>query len=122
MPTLPDKTIVKVSLETFNEIANALEATGKTINKDADIILTKDMSIKGPIDYRQVTIRKDVLEFVKDVYKAPMEDGLFEVSDSNHFINFFDDVYTYILEGKKPETKAIIDVQPKASSWGKTKE
>ena len=94
---------INVSLETFNEIANALEARGIKVNKDAPISITKDIKIKGPVDYRQVTIRKDVLMEIAKVYKTPIIKD-FEVSDSKHFINFLDEVYLYILLGKaKPE-------------------
>lgn len=119
MPTLPDKTIVKVSLETFNEIANALEASGKTINKESDITLTKDISIKGPIDYRQVTIRKDILEFVKDVYMSPLNDDMNQISDSEHFLNFFDDVYNYVLKGERPTAKPATETKTETKAWGK---
>ena len=55
------------------------------------------------VNYKQVTIRRDVLAEAAKVYTAPVDkDGEFEYSDSSHFINFVDDVYNYILEGKKP--------------------
>ena len=91
---------LKVSMETFNEIANALEARGEKVNSTENIVLTKDVSIKGPIDYRQVTIRKDVLVEVAKVYKTPLIND-FEVSNSKHFIDFLDDVYNYILKGER---------------------
>lgn len=107
---------VNVSLETFNEIANALEASGKKINADAPLTITKDTKIKGPIDYRQVTIRKDVLMEVVKVYKTPIDGNEYEVSDSKHFINFFDDVYNYVLKGKVT-AEPTTETKPKANTW-----
>jgi len=96
---------INVSLETFNEIANALEARQIKINKDAPISITKDIKIKGPVDYRQVTIRKDVLMEVAKVYKTPIDKKDYEVSDSKHFIDFLDAVYQYVLLGKQTTTE-----------------
>lgn len=113
---------VNVSLETFNEIANALEAAGVKINADAPISITKDIKIKGPVDYRQVQIRRDVMQEVVKVYEPPMnEDGSVCLTDSSHFINFLDDVYSYILKGEKPKatptTVAPIKTTPKKTGW-----
>lgn len=111
MPTPTQTHNVNVSLETFNEVANALEAAGVKINADAPISITKDIKIKGPVDYRQVQIRRDVMQEVVKVYEPPMnEDASVTLADSSHFINFLDDVYNYILRGKKPET-------PKKTGW-----
>lgn len=98
-------TELNVSLETFNEIANGLEAKGIKVNADSPITIAKDVKIKGPIDYRQVQIRRDVLSEVVKVYKAPVDKREMEISDSKDFINYMEDIYQYILTGKKVETK-----------------
>lgn len=114
---------LQVSLETFQEIANGLEAKEVKINSDANITLVKNIKIKGPIDYRQVQIRRDVLMEVVKVYKAPMIDDI-ELTDSQHFINFLDDVYKYVFKGEKPAAttppnKIVIETQPNKTGWGK---
>lgn len=108
---------VNVSMECFNELANALEAQGQKVNPENPITVTKDIKIKGPIDYRQVTIRKDVLIEVAKVYKTPVDNREMEVSDSKHFINFLDNIYEYILKGTKPEDKTAKPVETKKSGW-----
>lgn len=110
---------INVSMECFNELANALEAQGQKVNPENPITVTKDIKIKGPIDYRQVTIRKDVLVEVSKVYKTPVDEREMEVSDSTHFINFLDDVYKYIFKGEKPKTQETktTTVEPKKSGW-----
>lgn len=94
---------LNVSMETYEEIFNALEANGIKNSRDASITISKDVSIKSPINYRQVTVRRDVLEQVVKVYEPRMNnDGSACLTDSVHFINFFNDVYNYVLKGEIP--------------------
>lgn len=95
-------TNINVSVECFNEIANALEASGKKVNAENPITLTKDISIKSPIDYRQVTIRKDVMDIATRAYEPQMNADGFCITDSAHYINFINDVYNYIFKGEMP--------------------
>lgn len=92
-------TNVNVSQEAFEEILNALEAQGVQLNRDNPITITKDISIKGPVNYRQVTIRKDIMQIAAMCYKTPIEKE-FEVSNSDHFCKFAEDLYQYAMTGK----------------------
>lgn len=113
---------LNVSSDTFDEISNALNDKGTKINGDDPILLTKDIAIKGPINYRRVNLRHQILMEVAKVYKTPIDKDDYEVSNSKHFIDFLDDVFHYILEGKERiaevKTKAINPNKPKpAVGW-----
>lgn len=108
-------TELKVSMECFNEIANALEAQGKKVNPEESITITKDTSIKGPVDWRLVKVKMDVLQWYKDVYQPPVDENQFLSNNNSHFIEAFDAVVDYILKGDKP------DNQTKVASAKKTK-
>lgn len=111
------KAEISVSIPTYDEILNALDAKGIRLAPDTDIVLTKDIKIIAPVNYKQVTIRRDVLEQVAKVYKAPI-DGDFEITDSEHFINFFNDVYNYVLKGERPAAKNKTEIVPiKKAGW-----
>ncbi len=108
---------INLSFEAFEEMTNALNEAGIKLEKDDVLTINKDISVKGPILYRQVNLRHQILAEVVKIYKAPMNEHEIEVTDSNHFINFLDDVYKYCLTGERPAT-----TQPKASlGWGKDK-
>lgn len=95
---------IKVSEATHSEIVNALNANGKKINPGESFTVTKDVSIIGPIDWRAVQVRRDVMAEVVKVYEPRMnENGDKCLTDSHHFIAFLDDVYNYILRGDKPK-------------------
>lgn len=107
---------VKVSSEAFDEFTGALNDAGIKLGKDDEITITKDMAVKGPINYRQVNLRHQILIEVAKVYKTPIQKD-FEVSNSAHFIDFLDDVYKYILEGKDKTTDNKTKT-PAKSGWG----
>ena len=80
---------------TFNEIASLLEKEGVKINSDRVLTLEKGVALVPPVDYRFVTIRRDVLiESIKLVNNI----NISEVSD---FIEFTNKLFNYVLNGKK---------------------
>ena len=84
-----------VSVPTFNEIASLLEKEGIKINSDRVLTLEKGVALVPPVDYRLVTIRRDVLiESIKLINNI----NISEVSD---FIEFTDKLFNYVLNGKK---------------------
>ena len=84
-----------VSIPTFNEIASLLEKEGIKINSDRALTLEKGVALAPPVDYRLVTIRRDVLiESIKLVNNI----NIGEVSD---FIEFTNKLFNYVLIGKK---------------------
>lgn len=115
-PTLVRKEI-SISSEAFDEMTGALQDAGIKLEKDDEFTVKKDLAIKGPILYRQVNLRHQILAEIKSIYKPPMVDDI-ELSDSAHFINFFDDVYKYCLTGEKPEGKPTTETKPKPKSTG----
>lgn len=124
MTTPPKTTLtnINVSLSTYDEIFNALTALDVKVNRDAPITITKDMSIKNPINYKQVTIRKDMMQIAAMCYKTPINEKDFEVSNSEHFCKFADDLYNYVLTGELPNKKPESFVEgvsnsPKNTGW-----
>lgn len=115
------KTSLKVSVPTFHEIAQKMEETGNKIGESDTITLTKDTALERPIDWRMVTVRKDVVTEAAKVYHAPMDNDGFEITNSVHFVNFVDDVLNYVINGTKPENQVkttAAAIQPK-KAWGK---
>lgn len=98
--------ILDVSETTYEEIFNALEAKGQKPNSEVELTLKKDVALKGPINYRFTTIRRDILEHVVKAYR-PIIDNEFELTDAAHFIEFYDAVFNYVLRGDKPAAKEI---------------
>lgn len=96
-------TVINVSMETFNEIANALDLQGKKINKDDPITLVKDIALKSPIDWRCLQVRKDVLMAVVPVYEPKVDQNSdYCLTDASHFLEFVDAAYNYVLKGTLP--------------------
>lgn len=118
-PTLVRKEI-SISSDAFDEMTGALNEAGIKLDNDTEFVVKKDLTIKGPILYRQVNLRHQILMEVAKVYKSPIN-GDFEVSNSSHFIDFLDDVYQYILKKKKPTknpTSPTKTIKPKDKPWG----
>jgi len=94
---------IKVPVDIYDELFRLLEAGGVQLKPDDDLVITKDIKMEMPgVNYKQVTIRRDILTAIVPAYKAPIDEREMEVTDSLHFIRFVDDVYKYILEGTKP--------------------
>ena len=118
MPSPIPRKEISISSEAFDEMTGALQDAGIKLEKDDEFTVKRDMAIKGPILYRQVNLRHQILTEVVKVYEPLPDDNGMCKTDSSHFINFLDDVYKYCLTGDKPE--ATTTTQPKASGWGTT--
>ena len=82
---------LKISVAAFNEIAQALQLTGKQLEAGAPITLTKDDKIVNPIDYRLATMRRDCAEICSKVYNAShMDKGI-------NFLEFCQRTYNFVL-------------------------
>ena len=95
---------IKVPVDIYDELFRLLEAGGVQLKPDDDLVISKDIKMEMPgVNYKQVTIRRDVLTAVVPAYKAPVTESDYEVTDSAHFIKFVDDAYNYIMTGEKPK-------------------
>ncbi len=119
-PTLVRKEI-NISSDAFDEMTGALNDAGIKLDVNDEFVVKRDISIKGPILYRQVNIRHQVLMEVVKIYKSPVKND-FEINDAEDFVNFLDTVYKYILEGTTPEITLKTETKPKASGWGTAKD
>lgn len=92
MPPHKEPTVkLTISSATFNEIATAMEKHGYKPG-EVEIVLIKDIKLETPVDYRAATIRKDA--------------GLIAARQnipSNQFVSFMEEIYQYIINGKKAE-------------------
>ena len=98
---------IKLSIPSYHEIAGNLEAAGIKLTENETLIIDKDVSLERPIDWRLLTVRKDCIIEAAKVYRHPVDpNGDFEITDCQHFLNFVEELYQYILNGKKPDTEA----------------
>ena len=113
-----------VSQDTYNEIASLLEQQGIKVGEGRPLQIEKGTEIKGPYDFRLVTIRRDCLTEASKCYQSPTIDnpddaGWRCINDTTHFINHIDKVYQWVLSGEKPKEEAK---QPSTSTKTKPKE
>lgn len=79
---------LQISVECYNEIANALTAHGRKVDLDQSIKLTKNEKIKNPLDWRLIQVRKDCVEIAVKI-------------NSQCTIEIASQIYNYILKGEK---------------------
>src|ERR1051325_1916621 len=101
---------IQISENAHSEIVHALNEHGHKINAGDNIVISKDIGIKGPYNYRQVNLRHQIMQDVVKIYKSPMIDDI-EKNDSKEFIDFLDDIYNYILKGEKIENKTLKELE-----------
>lgn len=89
-----------VSLATYDEIAGLLEQKGIKINTGEALTLSKTDKLVPPVDFRLVTIRRDVMGICTPAYKSPLDPNGNPITDSADYIKFVDDNFQYILHGK----------------------
>lgn len=122
MPTQPkskQKYKVLISENAMYEFTEALKENNIQLTKDDEVLITGDMSVTGPYNYRQVNLRHQILMEVVKVYEPPMDaDKTSCLADAKHFIDFFDAVYKYVLTGDVPTDKPKPTTEtPKSTGW-----
>lgn len=95
-----------LSIPTYNELANAIEQRGGSINnRQGNLILEKGTLLVPPVDLRQTTIRRDVLIEATKVYIGP--DGQKGATEAKEFVKFCQTLYEWVYDGKLPEQAKI---------------
>jgi len=84
---MPSK--IKVSIGCYNEIAEALQKAGQTINQQGSLTIEKDATIEQPYDFRLATIRRDCL---MAVCRLPL-------ADTEAIVNTANKAYQWVLKG-----------------------
>lgn len=91
---------LEVSLATFNEIAGILERSGAKINSGDSLTIDKSDKLIPPVDFRLVTIRRDVASLCASFFKMMPEDK------PEKFVDFVKETYNYVLNGDEtPQEK-----------------
>lgn len=103
-------TDLKVSESTYNEIANALDAQGKKVVPGAILTIEKDTTIVNPLDWRLITLRRDVSDIAVKVYAEADEDGN---QACENFVRFAAELYEFVKSGTVPELKGYRAAKPK---------
>ncbi len=94
---------IKISTAAYNEIATALERLGVKADGSTELTLEKGTQLSCPIDFKMVTIRRDVAAIAKDCYKDQAQHF-----SGGLFTDFCDQLMTWVMTDKqydKPEAK-----------------
>lgn len=102
---------LKVSIPTFHEISQKLEEKGQKLTDNDTIVLDKDIVLERPIDWRLVTVRKDMVIEAAKIYRN--SNGGEGTDNALEFINFVEEIYNYVLTEDKPKSKSAAV----ASGW-----
>lgn len=87
---------LSVSIATFGEIAGLLEAQGIKINKaGGEIVLQQGTFLVPPVDYRIVTIRRDILVEATKIFAKTD-------TTSENLIDFCEKLFKWVHIGEKP--------------------
>lgn len=86
--------ILKVSMDTFSEISDALEREGRKLGDAKIIQLEKTDTLAQPYNFKLVTIRRDVADIAAKAYKG-----------HDSFIDLVKELYDFVLEGPKSEVE-----------------
>lgn len=100
---------LKISTSAYNEIATLLERNGIKASEMGELILEKGTQLSCPIDFKMVTIRRDVASIAAQAYKG----------EPSEFIDFTKKLYEFILSEEKPDVSfnfAKIE-KPKKGEW-----
>ena len=90
-----NKVELKVSQECYNEIASAMNASGQQITPGSEIVLSKDIMIKNPLDLRMISIRKDATDIASRLVG----------DNSKNLLELSDQVTKFIVFGTLPASK-----------------
>lgn len=90
---------IKVSISAYNEIATALERHGIKADGTTELTLEKGTQLTCPVDFKMVTIRRDIADIAAKCYKDQAHH-----CDGGMFTDFCDDLMKWVLN-EEPETK-----------------
>ncbi len=85
---------IKISVAAYNEIATALERLGVKADGSTELTLEKGTQLSCPIDFKMVTIRRDVATIAATVYKQ----GMYDEKGSAPFIDLCKEMMHWILD------------------------
>lgn len=88
---------IKISVAAYNEIATALERLGVKADGTTELTLEKGTQLSCPIDFKMVTIRRDVATIAATCYKDGPIVG--------NFVMFCNQLYEWILSEEKVNVK-----------------
>jgi hypothetical protein len=89
---------LKVSISTYNEIASLLELQGIKLGENNNqLILEKDTQLLSPIDYRLVTIRRDVADIAAKSYNIQ------NIDNNVSFVEYVNELFNFVLKGEIPQ-------------------
>lgn len=94
---------IKVSVAAYNEIATALERLGVKADGTTELTLEKGTQLSCPIDFKMVTIRRDIASIAAQVSKQ---------ASPNDFVLFCDTLMNWIVQ-KDDSVAAIVEMSKK---------
>ncbi len=98
---------IKISTAAYNEIATALERLGVKADGSTELTLEKGTQLSCPIDFKMVTIRRDVATIAASSYQH-REDR------QQSFVPFCEDLMNWIMD----ENKEITTIDPTKHTKG----
>jgi len=107
MPPKEPTLKLTISAASFNEIAAALEKEGLKLDVNVGTLtLERGTKLEQPIDYRLATIRKDAAIVASRAYRG-----------TDNFVDFVDEIYQYIIMGKKTELPTATNLAQSIKEW-----
>ena len=89
---------IKISTQAYNEIATALERHNIKVN-ETELTLEKGTQLTCPIDFKMVTIRRDIAAIAKDCYQY--------TDITLPFTEFCEDLMNWVMTDKEYTTSKL---------------
>jgi len=89
---------VRISVAAYNEIATALERLGVKADGTTELTLEKGTQLSCPIDFKMVTIRRDIANIGAQCYTE-------QTTIEGTFVEFCDKLMNWIMTDKNYEPK-----------------
>lgn len=96
---------IKISVSAYNEIATALERLGVKADGTTELTLEKGTQLSCPIDFKMVTIRRDIAEIATKAYKDAIQENNAAMRQELKFVEFCDQLMNWILSEEKIMTE-----------------
>lgn len=84
---------IKLSLSAYNELQTALERQGIKSTSTDKIILEPDHQIVTDVDYKLVTIRRDIADIASKTFSHQ------NIDNGENFVEYVDKLFNYIMFG-----------------------